>query len=95
MTEYKRTNLKGLCIKVKNGVYIDLYLKEGISEKTSHATYLTLSIYKNGNKTAVHLNKPKACQLSVMLNQLVEEGNNKDYDRLRQKYPDQDSWHIT
>jgi hypothetical protein len=44
MTEYKRTNLKGLCIKVKNGVYIDLYLKEGISEKTSHATYLTLSI---------------------------------------------------
>jgi hypothetical protein len=94
MTGFQKANLKALCIKVKNGVYIDLYLKEGISEKTSHATYITLSIYKDGNKIPIHLTKPKACQLSVMLNQLVEEGNNEDYKKLRQKYPDQDSWHI-
>jgi len=86
--------LKRLCIKVKDKVYIDLFLKEGISEKTSHATYITLSIYKDRNKTPIHLTKPKACQLSVMLNQLVEEGNNIDYGKLKQKYPDQESWHI-
>jgi hypothetical protein len=95
MEKDEKRSLKALCIKVKRGVYIDLFLKKGVFEKTSRATYITLSIFKDGNKTPIHLTKPKACQLSVMLNQLVEEGNNVDYERLRQKYPDQDSWHIT
>jgi hypothetical protein len=94
MSKYEKRILKRLALKVKEKVYIDLFLKEGISERTSHATYITLGIYKEGSKTAIHLTKPKACQLSVMLNQLVEEGNNIDYGKLKQKYPDQESWHI-
>jgi hypothetical protein len=86
--------LKGIGIRVKDGVFVDLFLKEGFSEKTNYATYLTLSIYKDGKRTPIHLTKPKAAQLSLMLNQLVAEGSNIDYEKLRKKYPNQDTWHI-
>jgi hypothetical protein len=87
--------VKGIGIRVKEGVRVDLYLRESASEKTSHATFITLSIYQDGKRsTPIHLNKPKAAQLSLMLNQLVAEGSNLDYEKLVKKYPNQDTWHI-
>jgi len=86
--------LKGIGIRVKEKVRVDLFLKEGVSDKDSHATYITLCICEGRKRTPIHLNKPKAAQLSLMLNQLVAEGSNVDYERLRKKYPNQDTWHI-
>jgi len=94
MSKYEKRILKRLALKVKEKVFIDLFLKEGVFERTGYATYITLGLYTEDNKMAINLSKPEACQLSVMLNQLVGEGNNHDYDKLKQKYPDQESWHI-
>jgi hypothetical protein len=87
--------VKATGIRVKEGVHVDLYLRESPSEKTAHQTYITLSICQDRQRNApIHLTKPKAAQLSLMLNQLVAEGSNLDYEKLQKKYPNQGSWHI-
>jgi hypothetical protein len=86
--------LKRFSIKIKEKTYLDLFLKEGKFENTNHATYVSLRIYKEGGITPIDLNKAKASQLSLMISQLVAEGNNADYEKLKKKYPNQQSWHI-
>jgi adenine specific DNA methylase Mod len=86
--------LKSFSLKVNRNARIDIHLKEGLFEESNHASYITLSIYKEGNKTPIHMKKAQASQLSLLLSQLVAEGNNFDYQRLKSKYPNQESWHI-
>lgn len=94
MKQDEKKILKSIGIKVKEKTLVELFLKEGVSENTNHATYITLSIHKDGSNTPINLDKAKASHLSLMLGQLVAEGNNIDYERLKKKYPDQESWHI-
>jgi hypothetical protein len=86
--------LKSFSLKVNKSARIDSHLKEGLFEESNHASYITLSIYKEGIKTPIHMNKAHASQLSLLLSQLVAEGNNFDYQRLKSKYPNQESWHF-
>lgn len=86
--------LKSFSVKVNKNARIDIHLREGLFEDSNHATYITLSIFREGNKTRIHMKKAQASQLSLLLSQLVAEGNNFDYQRLKSKYPNQDSWHI-
>jgi hypothetical protein len=86
--------LKSFAIKIKKNVRIDVQLKEGLFEESNHASYITLSIYNEGSKTQINIKKAQACQLSLLLSQLVAEGNNFDYQRLKNKYPNQESWHV-
>jgi hypothetical protein len=94
LKQEERRVLKCIGLKVKEKTRIELTLKEGVSENTSHATYIVLNIYKDGSDTPINLDKAKASQLSLLLGQLVAEGNNIDYEKLKNKYPDQESWHI-
>jgi hypothetical protein len=86
--------LKRFGIKIKDKVFVNLFLKEGLFEKTNHATYITLGIYKDGVKIPINMNKQMASQLSLLLSQLVAEGNNADYEKLKKKYPNQESYHF-
>lgn len=86
--------LKSFSLKVNKRARIDIYLKEGLFEESNHASYITLSICEGGNKTPINIKKAQASQLSLLLSQLVAEGNNFDYQRLKSKYPNQESWHI-
>jgi predicted ATP-grasp superfamily ATP-dependent carboligase len=87
-------DLKCFGLKVKEKTFIDLILKEGLFEKTNRATYIILKLIKDGEQRSVNLTKGEALQLSLMLNQLVIEGNNADYEGLKKQYPNQKSWHI-
>jgi hypothetical protein len=86
--------LKRFSVKIKDKVFVDIFLKEGIFERTNRATYITLGIYKEGVKIPINMNKGMASQLSLLLSQLVAEGNNADYEKLKKKYPDQESYHF-
>jgi hypothetical protein len=86
--------LKRMAIKVKHGEYIEIFLRKGTLESNNHASYISLILFLNGKKYTINLNKEKAAHLSLILNQLVMEGNNIDYEVLRKIYPDQKSWHI-
>lgn len=86
--------LKRMAIKVKHGEYIEIFLRKGTLESNNHATYISLTVYLNGKKYMVNLNKEHASHLCIMLQQLVIEGNNIDYEALKRIYPDQNSWHI-
>jgi predicted DNA-binding antitoxin AbrB/MazE fold protein len=86
--------LKKFAIKIKNGEYIELFLRKGTNPKNNYATYISLSLILNKKKHVINLNKGRASQLAVMLNQLIMEGNNIDYETLRKIYPEQKSWHI-
>jgi hypothetical protein len=86
--------LKRFCIQVQKHEYIELALREGISERANRPAFVTIGIFKDGKKIESHLPKPKASHLSLMLSQLVTEGNNLDLERLKQKYPDQKNWFI-
>jgi hypothetical protein len=86
--------IKRFSVKIKERVFVDLFLKEGLFEKTNHATYITLGIYKDGVKIPINMNKGMASQLSLLLSQLVAEGNNADYEKLKKKYPNQESYHF-
>jgi len=88
------TILKRMAIKVKHGEYIEIFLRKGTLESNNHASYISLILFLNGKKYTINLNKEKAAHLSLILNQLVMEGNNIDYEVLRKIYPDQKSWHI-
>jgi hypothetical protein len=94
MTEQLKRPLKSFSLKVNKNARIDIYLKEGLFEESSHASYITLSIYQKGIKTPIDMKKAHVCQLSLLLSQLVAEGNNFDYQRLKSKYPNQESWHF-
>ena len=87
-------DLKCFGLKVKEKTFIDLILREGLFEKTNRATYIILKLIKDGEQRSVNLTKGEALQLSLMLNQLVIEGNNADYEELKKQYPNQKSWHI-
>jgi hypothetical protein len=89
-----RKVLKSFSLKVNKKARIDLHLKEGLFERSNHASYITLSIYREGNNMPIHMTKGMASQLSLLLSQLVAEGNNFDYERLKTKYPNQESWHF-
>ena len=86
--------LKSFSLRVNKTARIDLHLKEGLFEKSNHASFITLCIYREGNQMPIHMTKAMASQLSLLLSQLVAEGNNFDYERLKSKYPDQESWHF-
>jgi hypothetical protein len=53
-----------------------------------------MSIFKERNNASINMKKAQAAQLSLLLSQLVAEGNNFDYQRLTKKYPNQKSWHV-
>lgn len=86
--------LKRFCIQVQKHEYIELALREGISERANRPTFVTIGIFKDGKKIESHLPKPKVSHLSLMLSQLVTEGNNVDLERLKRKYPNQKNWFI-
>lgn len=86
--------LKSFSLRVNKKARIDLHLKEGLFERSNHASYITLSIYREGHNMPIHMTKGMASQLSLLLSQLVAEGNNFDYERLKTKYPNQESWHF-
>lgn len=86
--------LKRFGIKIKEKVFVNLFLKEGLFERSNHATYITLGIYKDGVQIPINMNKQMASQLSLLLSQLVAEGNNADYEKLKKKYPNQESYHF-
>jgi uncharacterized protein involved in tellurium resistance len=86
--------LKSFSVKIKDKVFVDLFLKEGVFEKTNYATYITLGVYKEGTKIPINMDKGEASQLSLLLSQLVAEGNNADYEKLKKKYPEQESYHF-
>ena len=88
------TILKRMAIKVKHGEYIEIFLRKGTLESNNHASYISLILYLNGKKYPINMNKALASQLCIMLQQLIIEGNNIDYEVLRKIYPDQKSWHI-
>jgi hypothetical protein len=90
----ERRPLKSFSLKVNKNARIDIHLKEGLFEESNHASYITLSIYRGGNKTPINMKKAQASQLTLLLGQLVAEGNNFDYQRLKSKYPNQESWHV-
>jgi hypothetical protein len=92
-TNQKRP-LKSFALKVKKNARIDVQLKEGLFDESNHASYITVSIYREGNKASINMKKAQASQLSLLLSQLVAEGNNFDYQRLKNKYPNQESWHV-
>lgn len=94
MKNEEKKPLKSFSLRVSKNARIDLHLKEGLFEKSNHASFITLSLYKEGNKMPIHMTKAMASQLSLLLSQLVAEGNNFDYERLKNKYPDQESWHF-
>jgi hypothetical protein len=86
--------LKSFGLRVNKNARIDVHLKEGLFEDSNYASYITLSIYKGGSRMPINMKKSQASQLSLLLSQLVAEGNNFDYQRLKSKYPNQESWHI-
>jgi hypothetical protein len=86
--------LKRFGIKIRDKEFVNLFLKEGLFEDSNHATYLTLGIHKDGSIIPVNMNKQIASQLSLMISQLVAEGNNIDYEKLKKKYPNQESYHF-
>jgi hypothetical protein len=94
MNKNEKKPLKSFSLKVNKNARIDLHLKEGLFEKSNHASFITLSIYREGSQMPIHMTKAMASQLSLLLSQLVAEGNNFDYERLKSKYPDQESWHF-
>ena len=86
--------IKRLALKIKNLERIDLFLREGTREDNNHATYLSLSIVVQDKRLHVNLNKQSAAMLSVLLQQLIQEGAAIDYERLKKIYPTQESWHV-
>ena len=94
MSQAEGKELKSVGIKVKEGSYVDLILKEGFFEKSNRATYIILKIVKEGMSVAVNLDKQKASRLSLLLNQLVMDGTDRDLERLKKKYPNQKTYHI-
>jgi hypothetical protein len=86
--------LKRTAIKIKHGEYIEVFLRKGTLESNNHATYLDLAVFLNGKRYSVNITKAQASQLTIILLQLIMEGNNIDYEVLKRIYPDQKSWHI-
>jgi hypothetical protein len=94
MEKDQKKPLKSFSLRVNKNARIDLHLKEGLFEKSNHASFITLSIYRKGSQMPIPMTKAMASQLSLLLSQLIGEGNNFDYERLKSKYPDQESWHF-
>jgi hypothetical protein len=94
MTEQLKRPLKSFGVKVNKNARIDIHLKEGEFEESNHASYITLSIYQKGIRTPINMSKAEASQLSLLLSQLVAKGNDFDYERLKSKYPNQESYHF-
>ena len=86
--------LKRLALKVKDGEYVEIFLREGTRENNNFACYISLTLYLNGKKYTINMNKEKTSLLSYMIHELLNEAINHDYERLVLAYPNQNSWHV-
>jgi hypothetical protein len=58
MKRDQRKPLKSFSLRVNRNARIDLHLKEGLFEKSNHASFITLSIYREGSQMPIHMTRP-------------------------------------
>ena len=79
-------------VKLHKGTYIDLFLYK--SDEPEKGSFIKLELFKSGKRRSVFLRKDKASFLCTQLQFLIQKGLQLDMEGLKEKYPDQKTWHI-
>lgn len=79
-------------VKVAKGQYIDLFLHK--SDEPEKGSFIKLTLFKKGKRSSVFLKKDTASFLCMQLQFLIQKGLELDMEELKEKYPDQKTWHI-
>lgn len=73
-------------------MYIDLFLHK--ADEPEKGSFIKLELFKNGKRSSVYLKKDTASFLCMQLQFLIQKGSEIDMEELKEKYPDQETWHI-
>ena len=84
--------IESYSVKLGRSRYIDLFLYK--SDEPEKGSFIKLELFKNGKRSNVFLKKDKASFLCMQLQFLIQKGLELDMEELKEKYPDQKTWHI-
>ncbi len=79
-------------VKVAKGQYVDLFLHK--SDEPEKGGFIKLTLFKKGERSDVFLKKGTASFLCIQLQCFIQKGIESDMEELKEKYPDQKTWHI-
>lgn len=84
--------IESYSVKLRKGRYIDLFLYK--SDEPEKGSFIKLELFKDGKRSSVFLKKDKAAFLCLQLQFLIQKGSELDMKELKEKYPEQKTWHI-
>lgn len=84
--------IESYSVKVAKGQYIDLFLHK--SDEPEKGSFIKLTLFNKGKRSNVFLKKDTASFLCMQLQFLIQKGLELDMEELKEKYPDQKTWHI-